>query len=520
MKLQTWQRVLCCLLVCLFLCITVMRPLSADATALGATAGLVYVSVEAVIPWVLSALSVVWLTSALQDIITTEATEDLQDDIVIMDGSAFVPAYNYGSQYYLESDIVSTVANVAADVKNNNVTSSSGMYEYVHTFSYTNNVGLSEWVIWSNEVPKESSSDYEIMLKIPYPCVVSYSSPLENYTKDFSDKEAASWNYYQVSFLKKDSITYNGLTTKQLISEKDSVDLLTSTGIWIVDTTGGNDPENNKKHVVPVIQSSSVNSSNVVETSDEVAVDSEYSTSTSTVDLSGVLGWLYKIWKAITDIPDFLTEFEASLGISTVPPLLQKLVEWTQNLPETFTDHWTDFKTKMLEIPDILREIREFIKNIPETLTQIWNWLKTLPSVIYDSIVNALEFLFIPSDGYLDFRVTDLRTSFSLFDSIIGSAKQLRSFFNFATTPPIIYIDLGASTSWAMGGRTVFIDMSWYAEYKPTMDLIISVFLWLIALWRIFLALPGIITGTSGTWGSGATESTKTSDCTEISIIR
>lgn len=516
MKFQKVIRIVCLLLAALVLVGAVVRPLEVQAAVIAATAGVVGIAVETAIPWILSALSVAWLTTTLQDIIVSRSIEELQDDIIVLDDIDCIPAYDYGSQYYVESDIVSKVANLAADVKTNNVTSSSGMYEYVHTFSCTDNFGLNKWVIWCNEVPEEFFSDSEIGLKIPMPCVVSFSSPLENYTKDFSDEEAAFWNYYQVSFLNTGSVTYNGLTTKELISEKDSADLLTSTGIWIVDTTGGNDPENNKKRVVPVIRTSSVNSSNVVETSEEVSVDSEDNASTSTVDLSGILGWLYKIWKAITDIPDFITEFEASLGVSTIPPLLRKLVEWTQNLPETFTDHWTDFKAKMLEIPDILREIREFIKNIPETLTNIWEWVKTVPQILVD----ALEYIFVPSAGYMDTKVGSLRTSFPLFDSIIGSAEQLRSLFNFATTPPIIYIDLGASTSWNMGGRTVFIDMSWYAEYKPTMDLVISVFLWLLFLWRIFLALPGIISGTSGFWGSGSVESPLTSGSTDISIIR
>lgn len=63
--------------------------------------------------------------------------------------------------------------------------------------------------------------------------------------------------------------------------------------------------------------------------------------------------------------------------------------------------------------------------------------------------------------------------------------------------PPIIYIDL-SNKSWAMGGRIAFIDLTWYAEYKTTMDYILSAFLWLLFLWRVFLNLPSILEGLPG----------------------
>lgn len=68
--------------------------------------------------------------------------------------------------------------------------------------------------------------------------------------------------------------------------------------------------------------------------------------------------------------------------------------------------------------------------------------------------------------------------------------------------PPIIYINLGSSRgSYFLGGKEVFVDLTWYAEYKPTVDWIISAFIWMWFVWRVFISLPGIIAGTSGFWG-------------------
>lgn len=113
--------------------------------------------------------------------------------------------------------------------------------------------------------------------------------------------------------------------------------------------------------------------------------------------------------------------------------------------------------------------------------------------------------VFIPSEGYLNAKVEALRLKFSLFDSIINTVTDLRNFFTtLGAKPPVIFIDLSsASDFWNIGGRVIFIDLTWYSKYKPSMDFVLSAFLWIWFLWRILLSLPGIVQGTSGFWGSG-----------------
>lgn len=48
------------------------------------------------------------------------------------------------------------------------------------------------------------------------------------------------------------------------------------------------------------------------------------------------------------------------------------------------------------------------------------------------------------------------------------------------------------------------MDLTWYAEYKGTVDGILSAFILLWFVWRVFLSLPGIIAGTSGFWGDAS----------------
>lgn len=71
---------------------------------------------------------------------------------------------------------------------------------------------------------------------------------------------------------------------------------------------------------------------------------------------------------------------------------------------------------------------------------------------------------------------------------------------------PSITIELGASTtSWFPGGTVRVLNFSWYTPYKSTVDNILSGFLWLFFVWKLFQKTPGIISG-------GAMDSSKLDD--------
>ena len=132
---------------------------------------------------------------------------------------------------------------------------------------------------------------------------------------------------------------------------------------------------------------------------------------------------------------------------------------------------------------------------------------KDVPIRILDGLIAflivltvALTAVFVPAVGYWDAKVAALQAKFPLFNSILTTGKGFSGFFSgLGTRPPVIYIDLGSSASWAMGGRTIFLDLTWYSQYKPTMDLVIAGFLWLLFAWRFFLRLPGLLRGEVGT---------------------
>lgn len=144
-----------------------------------------------------------------------------------------------------------------------------------------------------------------------------------------------------------------------------------------------------------------------------------------------------------------------------------------------------------------------WLEKILEWLAKILEAIKAIPGLIADAIANVLSLVFAVSDTFIATKVDALTAKYPYLETFIGLGSSLKAFFlNLGSKPPIIYIDLSAATgSYFFGGRQAFIDLTWYSDYKPTMDSILGAFIWLWLAWRVFHALPGIINGMSGTVG-------------------
>ena len=134
-----------------------------------------------------------------------------------------------------------------------------------------------------------------------------------------------------------------------------------------------------------------------------------------------------------------------------------------------------------------------FIQSLIDALRSLFEW-------IVDEILSGIRALFVPSAGFVDAKVDALAERYSFLSSIALLGPSIRDFLGgLGSTPPVIYIDLGSSRgSWFLGGRVVFIDLSWYSDYKPTVDFLLSAFIYLAFCWRLFVKLPGIISGMPG----------------------
>lgn len=226
------------------------------------------------------------------------------------------------------------------------------------------------------------------------------------------------------------------------------------------------------------------------------------------------------------DVPDEseptvpLDPVEPSVPSETIPidgPLSEAPTgDFLSNLGQTifapFQWIWrniVDFFSPWIEsIGDWVTEVRADIRDIPGKFKQFFDDLIESIQLLPQQFTDGIKSLVVPETDYLSGKVNELCQNFGFADSIVRTAKALHfGLANITTEPPVIYIDLGAFRGdYNIGGRVPFLDLRWYAEYKPTVDIIISAFLWICFAWRMFLKLPGIISGMPGDFVAGSAD--------------
>lgn len=431
-RIINFRRLLCCVLACLLLCGTVMRPVAAEATVAGATAGLAYVTVEAAIPWILSVLSVGYLASYGSELFYSVKEAICKWAVSSSLGQA-LKAYSYGSDYCLDSDVVDAAAGAVNTFLAGDFTSicQKGLqFSSAYIISYKTAAGeTNKCYYWGNAKPTTNQNSSGLSLVMIKPGIFFFGQ-----TDDYTDYSSAnpgnfSFTFYDSTLLGVEAVSPSSLVKSDVT---DVADQLARTGIWVVDTTGG-DNDNGKKHYYPVIPTKEISSADV-ETTD-VTADVESSSNPNDVSFEG--------------FKDFLNDF------------------------------WTGFKTKMLEIPDILREIGEFVKNIPDILQEIKEFIKNLPETLvqgFKAVQTGLNKLvdfftgtmYVPSpleaiafDGLFD--LFPFNIPYGIYEAV--------TFWEAGESPPVITIPLPTYSGGSVDIYEFQIDFS----EIPGMDTLVAI---------------------------------------------
>lgn len=226
------------------------------------------------------------------------------------------------------------------------------------------------------------------------------------------------------------------------------------------------------------------------------SIETWWAAATETI-MGGITDAVTSITKAIsTAIADVVT------WLKSVAATLSDILEWAKGLPAVISQ----------AISTAIADVIEWLKSLGATLADILEWIKSLPSAIVDGISSVLTSIFVPTTDFITAKVESLRARFDWIDPFIIFAENISGEL-FSTEPPVIYIHLDdAEGSYNYGGTIPFLDMRWYARYKKQGDLILSGFLWALFAWRMYLKLPGIISGASGTIGHISSYSRKGDD--------
>lgn len=221
----------------------------------------------------------------------------------------------------------------------------------------------------------------------------------------------------------------------------------------------------------------------------------------------------------LTDIlPDIITE-----SIATVFPRVDELTDAVIALPDTVADALADVT---VDIPDVvipevvIPEIAIPEIDIPEiTIPEIAapdvsvtlnpsyditvaNDFTGLGSIISSAIEAVLAKCFIPNESLTIEKFSEMQKYFKFKDDLIAAVGDLKTMLFGITPSPILKIPIGKPTSRKYNygtGSYIIIDISWYAAYKQFGDKIILAIVWALFLWRMFIKLPGTISGVEGT---------------------
>lgn len=535
MKFQTLQRVLCCFMALLILCFAVIRPIEVQASVAVAAGTACLVNPSVLIPAILVVLGIAVVSSDEFQSLCSDITDSVSGWFVNVDGTDYLPATEYNGTYYVDSSLADEVLSCALDAIDITYGFTGTKLTYLqNAMDAAEDYYGSSWM-WPNSyldfsdcyltriaVSGEAPRTFVVFTNGDCSFSLVYDSSGVAYfciTTDSGFQAIAYSDDFLCVYGCSGSITESKLfvCTSFAGAYSSSISLdASSSGLSITDTIGSSLTSDCYSDLISgAITVDNVLSVPISLTDADVVsktgtVDIEYEDSTTYDDattsgfLSSILDWLKRIWNAICSLASSIT----SPIISSISNLSTSISTWWDSATSTITSAISDFSTS----------VSSWFDSVVNSLADIWDWLCAFPSELWQAIVDALAYVFVPSEGYLDSKVLELRAAFPLFDSIILSANELRDFFNFSSASPIIYIPLGNSTSWELGGTTVFVDLTWYAQYKPTVDLIISAFLWLFFLWRVFLSLPGIIRGSSGLVGAISVSSGKSSSSTDISI--
>lgn len=229
----------------------------------------------------------------------------------------------------------------------------------------------------------------------------------------------------------------------------------------------------------------------------------------------------------VTSLQTFFTDFNTS-----VLAWLTTIDDSLENLPTTVVSNiksfFSDFNSNVLSS---LSSLKDKVGSLASSITsgvgsfistygdKIGNWISTYGDKIFNgitsigstvsnlssSIVNGVGGLFIPSPDFFTAKTDILVDKFAFVSSVVDTVDLFTDFLNDVGSGevPKIQINLSlAESKYNYGGSALALDMSWYSRYKPSVDSLLSSMMWLFFIWRMFCALPGIISGTSAMYSS------------------
>lgn len=160
-----------------------------------------------------------------------------------------------------------------------------------------------------------------------------------------------------------------------------------------------------------------------------------------------------------------------------------------------------DFDFPEMPSPDVSVEVNPEITLDPSYNITVQNDYTGLNDIITNAVNNAATELFVPEEGPVLDKIDDMKEYFKFKDDMEVIIYEFKKNIFGIKPSPILKIPIGkpSSKKYDYGtGNYIIIDASWYAKYKDFGDKIVLAFAWAFFIWRMFVGLPGIISGSVG----------------------
>ena len=208
----------------------------------------------------------------------------------------------------------------------------------------------------------------------------------------------------------------------------------------------------------------------------------------------------------------FLRVFQ---GMTTI---LRNISQYVADLYNWFTDFVNYFINDY--VPNVLESgfdgIKEAISNLKDALLDAIAGVLPAEFVsivkeIYNSGLNAdgvfgldtfFKYWFVPDISHIKSEFDNVFSSIGELQLLLDFAEYLKdTFFSIHPVAPVFVIPAG-SYGFITLPNDIKIDFSWFEDWKSYTDPLIAAFLYIGVFWRLYINLPGLISGVAGSIGS------------------
>lgn len=137
--------------------------------------------------------------------------------------------------------------------------------------------------------------------------------------------------------------------------------------------------------------------------------------------------------------------------------------------------------------------------DMSETNGLLGNIISGLSSLA-QNILSGIEHIFVPQQGYFDNKIAQVKAKFSWYEDIVDAWTEFKTALNnvSADSPPSITLSLDNRTFFGRpigSGSGTALVLDWMITYRNTIRNLLTAFMWIFFLWRLYCHIPNIISG-------------------------